>query len=96
MPDYFVKLAALDQLHAEVAVAIALADFVDRDDAWMFKTGGGFGFATKTLYCASVAQWPKPITFSATVRLRLFVARGKLHPGHPCRFPPATRNRQSR
>ena len=31
---YFVKLAAFDELHAEVAVAITLAYLVDGDDAW--------------------------------------------------------------
>ena len=49
MPDYFVKLAAFDELHAEVAGAIALADFVDGDDARMIEAGSGFGFAAKTL-----------------------------------------------
>ena len=49
MPDYFVKLAALDQLHAEVTGTIALTDFVNWDDAGMLQTGGGFSFETKTL-----------------------------------------------
>ena len=49
MSDYFVKLAAFDELHAEVALAIALADFVDGNNAWMFETGGGFGFPAKAL-----------------------------------------------
>ena len=48
-PDHFVKLAAFDELHAEVARAIALADFVDGNDAWMIEAGGGFGFAAKAL-----------------------------------------------
>ena len=48
-PDDFVKLAAFDEFHAEVARAIALADFVDGNDAWMLEAGGSFGFATKTL-----------------------------------------------
>ncbi len=71
-PDYFVKLAAFDELHAEVAGAIALAHFVNRNDAWMVEAGRGFCFPAKALECASVAQWPRPITLSATVRLRLF------------------------
>ena len=33
--DYFVKLAAFDELHAEIARAIALTDFVDRNDTGM-------------------------------------------------------------
>ena len=48
-PDYFVKLAAFDEFHAEVAGAIALADFVNGNDAWMVEAGGSFCFATKTL-----------------------------------------------
>ena len=48
-PDYFVKLTALDELHAEVAGAIALADVVDRDDARIIKTCSGFCFPAKAL-----------------------------------------------
>jgi hypothetical protein len=33
-PNHFVKLAAFE-FHTEVAVAIALADFVNWDNAWM-------------------------------------------------------------
>ena len=47
--DYFVKLAAFDKLHAEVALAIALADLVDGDDARMIEAGGSFGFQSKAL-----------------------------------------------
>jgi hypothetical protein len=43
-----VKLAALDEVHAEVAVTIALTDFVDWDIG-VVQSGGGFCFATKTL-----------------------------------------------
>ena len=50
--DHFVKLAAFDELHAEVAGAIALADFVNGNDAWMFETGGGFRFPAKALQSA--------------------------------------------
>jgi len=46
---HFVKLAAFDQLHAEVALAIALADFVDGNNAWMFQAGCSFCFPAKTL-----------------------------------------------
>jgi hypothetical protein len=48
-PDHVVKLAALDEVHAEVAVAVALADFVNWDNAWMVEAGGRFRFETKTL-----------------------------------------------
>src|SRR5439155_26926867 len=42
-------MPTFDEFHAEVAGAIALADFVNGDNAWMLKTGGGFRFATKSL-----------------------------------------------
>jgi hypothetical protein len=42
--DYFVKLAAFDKLHAEVALAIALTDLVDWDDARMVEARSSFGF----------------------------------------------------
>jgi hypothetical protein len=48
VPDYFVKLTAVDELHAEVALAMALADFVDGNNAWMFEVGGGFGLAAES------------------------------------------------
>ena len=46
---HLIKLAAFDELHAEVAGAIALADFVDGNDAGMIQAGGGFRFPTKAL-----------------------------------------------
>jgi hypothetical protein len=49
VPDYFVELAAFNKLHAEVALAIALAYLVDWDNAWMIETRGSFGFQTKPL-----------------------------------------------
>ena len=48
-PDYFVKLAAFDELHAEVARAIALADLVNGNNAWMFEAGSSFRFPAKAL-----------------------------------------------
>ena len=48
-PDYFVQLAAFDELHAEVALAIALADLVNGNNAWMFEAGGSFRFSAKAL-----------------------------------------------
>ena len=57
-PDYFVKLAAFDELHAEVAGAIALADFVDRNDTGMLQTGCGFCFQAK----AFQMRFARPLT----------------------------------
>ena len=47
--DYFVKLAAFDEIHAEVAATIALAHFMNGNDKWMVEAGGGFCFPAKAL-----------------------------------------------
>ena len=57
-PDYFVKLAAFDEFHAEVAGAIALAHLVDGNDARMIETGGSFGFPAKTFQ----VRFARPLT----------------------------------
>ena len=46
---YFVKLTALDEIHAEVAETLALSDFMNRNDKWVVEVGGGFRFPSKTL-----------------------------------------------
>ena len=43
-PDYFVKLAPFNELHAEVTSPLALANFVNRDYAWMVEAGRRFRF----------------------------------------------------
>jgi hypothetical protein len=48
-PDYFVKLPALDELHAEVALTFALTHLVDGNNAWMFETGSSFRLSAKAL-----------------------------------------------
>src|SRR5512132_3906793 len=48
--DYLVKLAALDESHAEVTGAVALAHFMDWNDAGMFETSGSFRLPAKTLH----------------------------------------------
>ena len=47
--NYFVKLTAFDELHAEVTLAIALAYLVDWNDTWMIQAGCGFRFQAKAL-----------------------------------------------
>src|SRR5262249_2471730 len=49
LPDYFVKLPALDEIHAEVAATIALPDFMNGNDEWMIEAGSGFRFSPKAL-----------------------------------------------
>ncbi len=57
-PDYFVKLAALDEFHAEVARAVTLADFVDRNDARMIEASRSLGFTAKTFQ----VRFARPLT----------------------------------
>ena len=47
--DHFVKLAAFDEVHAKVALAIALANLVNGDNAWMFEAGSSFRLPAKAL-----------------------------------------------
>src|SRR4029077_2792410 len=46
-PRDFVELAAFDQIHAEVAITFALADFVNWNDERMAEAGSGLSFETK-------------------------------------------------
>src|SRR5262245_46905146 len=46
-PGHFVELTAFDELHAEIARAIALTDLVNRNDTGMLQTRRGFGFEPK-------------------------------------------------
>ena len=48
--NYFVKLAAFDKLHAEVALAITLANFVDWNNARMLQACCRFCFAAETFH----------------------------------------------
>src|SRR2546430_13451582 len=49
LEDY-IELAAFDQAHAEVASTIALADFINWNDAGMVQPGGRFRFATESFH----------------------------------------------
>src|SRR5206468_4491233 len=57
-PDHFVELSAFDEFHAEVARAITLADFVDRNNTGMLQTRCCFGFKTKALQM----RFARPLT----------------------------------
>src|SRR5262245_59070997 len=57
-PNDFVKLAAFDEFHAEVAGAITLAHFVDRNDTGMLQSRRGFGFEPK----APKVHFARPLT----------------------------------
>src|SRR5262249_15142082 len=45
----FVKLTAFDELHAEIALPIALSHLVDGNNTRMLETGSGFRFPAKAL-----------------------------------------------
>src|SRR5215468_3590812 len=49
-PNYLVELSTFDEFHAEITGAIALTDFVNRNNAWMLEAGGSFRFTTETFY----------------------------------------------
>src|SRR6266498_4812213 len=53
-----IELSAFDQAHAEVASAIAFADFVNRNDAGMVQSGGRFRFATESFH----VRFRRPMT----------------------------------
>src|SRR5439155_17084897 len=55
----FVELSTYDQYHAEVASAVTLADFVNRNDAWIVQLRGSFRFHAKALhvrFCRPVSE----------------------------------------
>src|SRR5215467_7128369 len=47
--DHFIQLAAFNEVHAEIALAIAFADLKDGNDSWVLEAGGSFGLAAETL-----------------------------------------------
>ena len=71
-PNELIELPAFLQFHAEVARAVALTDLVDRDNAGCSRLAAASASRRKRFKCVSVAQCPSAITFSATIRFRLF------------------------
>src|SRR5207247_7992999 len=57
--DHFIELATFDELHAEVTLGIALADFVDGDNPRMLEMRGSFGFPAKALQVRFSGPWAK-------------------------------------
>ncbi len=52
------QIAAVDELHAEIVLALVFADLVDWHDVGMVEVGGGFGFEAKTLEVGGRGQTP--------------------------------------
>ena len=65
------EVAPIDQLHAEVALAVVLADFVHRHDAGVIQQRDGLGLVLEARSSASSASTPALIILRATGRLRL-------------------------
>src|SRR5438552_7581466 len=68
-------MPTFDEFHAEVTGAIALADFVNGDNAWMLKTGGGFRFATETLQMRFGRPVPQADDFERHCAIQTFLSR---------------------
>ena len=61
--NHFIKLTAFDELHAEVALPIALAHLVDWDNTGMVEAGSRFCFQTKALEVRFGSPLPKANDF---------------------------------
>src|SRR5438552_14886350 len=77
--DDVVELPAFDELHAEVARAITLAHFVDRDNARMIETGGSFGFPAETLQMRFARPLTKANDFERDCAVETFLPGPKYH-----------------
>src|SRR5262249_53148381 len=60
---HVIELSAVDELHAEVAGTLALAHFVNGNDAWMIQVRGRFGFPAKALQMRLRGPLPKANDF---------------------------------
>src|SRR5262249_53302745 len=68
------ELAALLELHAEIARPVALSDLVDRNDPWMLKTCGCFGLATEAFQVRFTRAMPKSHDFKRHEAIQTFLA----------------------
>ena len=73
--DKLIELAALFQLHAEVARSVAFADFVNRDDSGMLQSRDRFRLATKPLQVRLTCAMPKPNDFKRDPPVEAFLTR---------------------
>src|SRR5215468_9307167 len=73
-PDYFIELSAFDEFHAEVTGAIALADFVNRNNPWMLETGGSFRLATETFHMRFGSPMAQANHFQCNCAVETFLA----------------------
>jgi hypothetical protein len=78
-PDYLVKLAALDELHAEVTRAFPLANFVDRNNTGVIQARSSLSFPAKALYVRFTRPWSKGDDFKRDCAIEAFLSRAKHH-----------------
>src|SRR5437762_5245217 len=74
-----IELAAIHQSHAEVTDAVALSDFVNRDDARMVQPGGGFCFETKAFHVCFCRPVSETNHFERYNPLQTFLSRSEEH-----------------
>src|SRR5262249_48154841 len=77
---HFIKLAALDKFHAEVAGTITLAHFVDGNDACVIKTGSSCRFAAKTLQMRSACPLARADDFQSDCAIETLLSRQVNYP----------------
>src|SRR5207247_10781922 len=80
MLDDLIKLSAFDELHAEVARAVAFAYFVDRNDARMIEAGGGQGFAAKAFQIRFARPMNEANDFQRDRAIETLLSRGNTTP----------------
>ena len=74
-----IELTAFDKLHAEVARAIAFADFVDGNDTGMIQAGGGFRFPAEALQMRVCRPMTKADDFKRDGAIQTLLACAEHH-----------------
>src|SRR5215472_12118052 len=77
--DYFVELAAFNELHAEVTRAVTVAYLIDWHDTWMIETCGSFGFPTKPLQVVFASPLTETDDFEGDYAVESLLSRPEHH-----------------
>src|ERR1043166_7211371 len=77
MPGNCIELTATDQSHAEVTRTVALADFVNWNNARMVQPRCGFRFQAKTLEMRFACPLPKANHFQCDYAVKTFLPRSE-------------------
>src|SRR6266566_3122337 len=75
----FIEPTALDEFHAEIARAVALADFVDRNNLRMFQTRCCLRFVPKTLQVRRARPLAEPDHLERDGAIKAFLPRAINH-----------------